>query len=96
MVHINRVATFKEISDEKAQFEEVASSSAINLSPDDELDDFTATVYGSKYASEDLPKHEMPVSSLRPVPVDRSKVLTENRSERCLLRCMYHHAGSNG
>ena len=64
MVHINRVATLKEISDEKAQFEEIASSSTINLSPDDELDDFTATVYGSKYASEDLPKHEMPVSSL--------------------------------
>jgi glutamate decarboxylase len=66
MVHINRVATLKEISDEKAQFEEIASSSTINLGPDDELDDFTATVYGSKYASEDLPKHEMPEREMPP------------------------------
>lgn len=63
MVHINRVATFKEISEQKAQFEDIANTSTINLSPEDELDDFTATVYGSKYAAEDLPKHEMPVSS---------------------------------
>ncbi|USP80354.1 Glutamate decarboxylase 4 [Curvularia clavata] len=66
MVHINRVATFKEISEEKAQFEQVASTSAINLTPEDELDDFTATVYGSKYASEDLPKHEMPDREMPP------------------------------
>lgn len=65
MVHINRVATFKEISDERAQFDDIATASTINLSPDDEIDDFTATVYGSKYAAEDLPKYEMPVSLSR-------------------------------
>jgi glutamate decarboxylase len=66
MVHINRVATSKEISDEKAQFDDISKISTINLSPDDELDDFTATVYGSKYASEDLPKHEMPEREMPP------------------------------
>lgn len=62
MVHINRVATSKEITDEKSQFEDISASTTINLSPDDEADDYTATVYGSKYAAEDLPRHEMPVS----------------------------------
>lgn len=62
MVHINRVATSKEITEEKAQFEEISASTTINLAPEDEADDYTATVYGSKYAAEDLPRHEMPVS----------------------------------
>lgn len=62
MVHINRVATSKEIDEERAQFDDIAAVSTINLTPDDELDDFTATVYGSRYAAEDLPRHEMPVS----------------------------------
>ena len=48
MVHINRVATIKEVSDEKAQFETVSS---INLHPEDDDDDYTATVYGSKWVS---------------------------------------------
>lgn len=63
MVHINRVATTKEVSDEKAQFETVSS---INLHPDDEADDYTATVYGSRYAAEDLPRHEMPDKEMPP------------------------------
>lgn len=63
MVHINRVATTKEVSDEKAQFETVSS---INLSPDEEEDDYTATVYGSRYAAEDLPRHEMPDKEMPP------------------------------
>jgi glutamate decarboxylase len=62
MVHINRVATNKEISEEKSQFEAIEATTSINLTPDDEADDYTATVYGSKYAAEDLPRHEMPVS----------------------------------
>jgi glutamate decarboxylase len=62
MVHINRVATSKEISEEKSQFEAIEATTSINLTPDDEADDYTATVYGSKYAAEDLPRHEMPVS----------------------------------
>lgn len=64
MVHINRVATFKEVEQERASFEHVEPSvgtGTIDLTPEDEADDFTATVYGSKYAAEDLPRHEMPV-----------------------------------
>lgn len=64
MVHINRVATTKEVHEEKAHLEPIANTSTINLSPDDEADDYTATVYGSRYAAEDLPRHEMPVSHL--------------------------------
>lgn len=42
MVHINRVATTKEVEDAKAQFETVSS---IDLTPEDDADDFTATVW---------------------------------------------------
>ncbi|KAL1800098.1 hypothetical protein ACET3X_000440 [Alternaria dauci] len=66
MVHINRVATHKEISEEKAQFEAIDATTSINLSPEDEEDDYTATVYGSKYAAEDLPRHEMPDREMPP------------------------------
>jgi glutamate decarboxylase len=62
MVHVNRVATAKEVEDAKAQFETVSS---INLTADDE-DDYTATVYGSRYAAEDLPRHEMPDKEMPP------------------------------
>lgn len=65
MVHINRVATIKEVREEKAGFESAQAQdphSTIDLTPEDDADDFTATVYGSKYAAEDLPRHEMPVS----------------------------------
>lgn len=61
MVHINRVPTAKEVRDEKAQYEKVpASVAGIDLTAEDEPDDHTVTVYGSKYAAEDLPRHEMP------------------------------------
>lgn len=66
MVHINRVATTKEVHEEKAQFETIPDSTGINLHPDDDADDFTATVYGSKYAAEDLPRHEMPDKEMPP------------------------------
>tara|TARA_R110002003_G_scaffold1035_13_gene22165 strand:+ start:3094 stop:3456 length:363 start_codon:yes stop_codon:yes gene_type:complete len=64
MVHINRVATFKEVQEEKDRFTSVPSN--INLTPDDEADDYTATVYGSRYAAEDLPRHEMPDKEMPP------------------------------
>ena len=38
MVHINRVATSKEITEEKAQFEEISASTTINLTPEDETE----------------------------------------------------------
>jgi glutamate decarboxylase len=65
MVHINRVATAKEVHDEKSQFEP-APDSKINLHPDDDADDYAATVYGSRYAEEDLPRHEMPDKEMPP------------------------------
>lgn len=61
MVHINRVATTKEVDSEKTTIEPIANTNGIDLTPEDDADDFTATVYGSKYAAEDLPRHEMPV-----------------------------------
>jgi glutamate decarboxylase len=67
MVHINRVATHKEITEEQSQFKAIEATTSINLTPEDEDDDYTATVYGSKYAAEDLPRHEMPVSLLMSV-----------------------------
>jgi glutamate decarboxylase len=66
MVHINRVATSKEISEQANQFEDIKAITTIDLSPEDEADDFTATVYGSKYAAEDLPRHEMPDREMPP------------------------------
>jgi len=66
MVHINRVATHKEVSEEQSQFEAIDATTTINLTPDDEADDYTATVYGSKYAAEDLPRHEMPDREMPP------------------------------
>lgn len=59
MVHLNRVATDIEVSESKKTF--VDSFSKLAVVDEDEADDYTATVYGSKYAAEDLPKHEMPV-----------------------------------
>ena len=54
-----------EVKHEKDQFElmDGSSKSRINLTPDDACDDYAATVYGSRWAGEDLPRHEMPVCS---------------------------------
>jgi glutamate decarboxylase len=62
MVHVNRVATTKEVEHAKAQFETVSN---IDLTAEEE-DDYTATVYGSRYAAEDLPRHEMPDTEMPP------------------------------
>lgn len=63
MVHLNRVATEREIEESKL----VDGVEKIKLAPlDDEPDDFTATVYGSKYAAEDLPRHCMPDREMPP------------------------------
>lgn len=63
MVHVNRVSTDREIEAAKAQFENIDT---IPLTEEEEQSDFTATVYGSKYASEDLPRHEMPEREMPP------------------------------
>jgi hypothetical protein len=84
MVHINRVSTSREISEEQSQFEAIDATTTIDLTPEDEADDFTATVYGSKYAAEDLPRHEMPDKEMPPsVYVDNCiPILFATRRER--------------
>jgi glutamate decarboxylase len=63
MVHINRVSTDKEVASAKAQYEKIDT---IPLTEEEEEDNFAATVYGSKYAGEDLPRHEMPEREMPP------------------------------
>ncbi|KAF2469730.1 glutamate decarboxylase [Lindgomyces ingoldianus] len=57
MVHLNRVATDAEVKDGNTLVDGLES---IRFEPADEEDQFTATVYGSRYAAEDLPRYEMP------------------------------------
>ena len=64
MVHINRVATTKEIED--AKLVDGIDNIKLALDEEDEADDFTATVYGSKYAAQDLPRHTMPDKEMPP------------------------------
>ena len=59
MVHLNRIPTDKEVSATKGI---VDGFKKFTLDVEDEPEDHTATVYGSKYAAEDIPRHEMPVS----------------------------------
>ncbi|KAF2442856.1 glutamate decarboxylase [Karstenula rhodostoma CBS 690.94] len=63
MVHLNRVATDKEVNAAKGL---VDGMNKFTLAVEDEADDYTATVYGSKYAAEDLPRHEMPDREMPP------------------------------
>ena len=63
MVHLNRVATDVEVEEAKSVVESFGS---FKLDGIDEEDDFTATVYGSKYAAEDLPRHAMPEKEMPP------------------------------
>jgi glutamate decarboxylase len=63
MVHINRVATTAEVEASKNQFDGVDT---LAITPEEEEDSYTATVYGSKYAAEDLPRHEMPEREMPP------------------------------
>lgn len=54
MVHLGRVATDKETKDKL-----LPDISGIELGAPGS-DEFTASVYGSRFAATDLPKHEMP------------------------------------
>lgn len=56
MVHLGRVATFKDLEDQKNDLPDVEG---LDLGPQGQ-DQFTASVYGSRYAAMDLPRHEMP------------------------------------
>jgi glutamate decarboxylase len=62
MVHLNRVATDAEVKSTNDVLENFKNFRLEGIE-EDEDDDFTATVYGSKYAAEDLPRHDMPVRS---------------------------------
>jgi glutamate decarboxylase len=74
MVHLNRVATEAEVKESKKSL--IDGFKSLHVEDDDDQDDFTATVYGSKYAAEDLPKHEMPVSLTLTLICQRGKELT--------------------
>ena len=55
MVHLGRVMTDKDISDSKMVND--IDSDALGVPGSDE---FTNSVYGSRFAAMDLPRHEMP------------------------------------
>lgn len=58
MVHLGKVANDKDLADGiSANFEDLD----IGVPGSDE---FTASVYGSKFAAADLPKHEMPENEM--------------------------------
>ncbi|KAF2873934.1 pyridoxal phosphate-dependent transferase [Massariosphaeria phaeospora] len=65
MVHLNRVATDLEVKEAKALNEGFSALRLDDVDEDDD-DEFTATVYGSKYAAADLPRHEMPDKEMPP------------------------------
>jgi glutamate decarboxylase len=84
MVHLNRVATDAEVKSGSDILDSFKNFKLEGI--DEEPEDYTATVYGSKYAAEDLPRHEMPVRSHCLLTVWAS-VLTSNRIARCHRRC---------
>jgi glutamate decarboxylase len=55
MVHLGRVLTDKDLSEQL-----VPGLEGLDLGAPLGEDEFTASVYGSRYAAQDLPKHEMP------------------------------------
>nr|OQO26372.1 hypothetical protein B0A51_05142 [Rachicladosporium sp. CCFEE 5018] len=59
MVHLGRVPTDKDVKDSKVMPE----LKDLNLN-DVGQDEFTSSVYGSKFAAQDLPRHEMPENEM--------------------------------
>lgn len=55
MVHLGKIATDKEIKDDKLVSEIDIDSLGLPGA-----DEFTQSVYGSRFAAADLPRHEMP------------------------------------
>ena len=56
MVHLGKVATTKDIEEKNKGLPDIEG---LDLGPVGQ-NDFTASVYGSRYAAMDLPKYEMP------------------------------------
>jgi glutamate decarboxylase len=55
MVHLTSIPTNKKIGEPLVEGVE-----KLTMDPSTQEDLFTTSVYGSKFAAEDLPKHEMP------------------------------------
>jgi glutamate decarboxylase len=62
MVHLNRVQTEAEIAESQI----TEGIDLLKFDAGDEEDDYTATVYGSKWAAQDLPRHCMPDQEMPP------------------------------
>lgn len=58
MVHLTKIPHDSEVND----LPEAVKKLGLQLNNDD--DSFTTSVYGSKFAAEDLPKHEMPENEM--------------------------------
>jgi glutamate decarboxylase len=54
MVHLGKVATDRDIADSK-----LPELENLDLGAEDQ-NEITTSVYGSRFAAQDLPKHEMP------------------------------------
>jgi glutamate decarboxylase len=59
MVHLASIPQDKDINAPL-----VDGMSKLNMAPAGSEDSFTTTVYGSRFAAEDLPKHEMPENEM--------------------------------
>lgn len=57
MVHLARVPTVKEASEHLAEEVKKIEFPPLDL---EEEDTFAASVYGSRFAAQDIPRHEMP------------------------------------
>lgn len=55
MVHLGKIPTDKDVAQPL-----VEGISSIDLGSGPSADEFTSSVYGSSFASRDLPRHEMP------------------------------------
>lgn len=55
MVHLASIA-----NDKEANAPQIKGMENLKLEPNDEKDEVTASVYGSRFAAECLPTHEMP------------------------------------
>lgn len=58
MVHLGRIATDKDLAEHDKLMPKMAD---LNVGGSDS---FTASVYGSKFAAEDIPRHEMPETEM--------------------------------
>lgn len=60
MVHLGRVPTLADLEEHDKNLPKIDKLSLSQFGQDE----FTASVYGSRYAAIDLPKHEMPENEM--------------------------------